>query len=70
MYFPCFPQATGFVYDASPGIYGRLSVELDPSSLVTGVWEIGFSSAAGHPIVLSPCVRISEMSYYKVYVVL
>ena len=42
-----------------------VSFELDPSSSVTEVWEIGCSSATGHPIILLPCVRVAKMSFYE-----
>ena len=45
------------------------SHEVDPSSSVAGVWEIGCGSAAGHPIILSPCVHLLKTLYYEVLVV-
>ena len=46
-----------------------VSSELDPSSSVTGGWEIGCSSAADGPIVLAVCVEVPKRSFYEDLVV-
>ena len=46
-----------------------VSSELDPSSSVTGVWEIGCSLAADGPIVLTFCVVVPKRSFYEDLVV-